>query len=121
MINPVGITIGALIYLSFMNISYAASYDVNPIANQQMDRTSSSSIFELALIETSIEHKAIEARSSSSVVRSLSISPDSFSLNSEMSKHSNKQSKYILMAFFATGFFFLTMSRGHRTKASIFF
>lgn len=120
MINPVGSTIGAVMYLSFVNISFAASYDVNSIAVQQLDNITTRSLVDLAFIETPVTNTAAKPMFSSGAGIP-SVSSDTFSLSNQTPKHSSQQYKHFLIALLATGFCFLAMSYRHRTKVSIFF
>lgn len=116
--NPVGFTIGAAVYFALANMSQAASYDMNPVAYQQMDHIESyqpnvlqSNGTSLSGFITRYSLLLIDKSSKAHVLQ----------FNQEMTEHYSDQYKYLLTAFIVMGLCFMTASRRCKATRNIFF
>lgn len=116
--NPVGFTIGAAVYFALANISQAASYDMNPVAYQQMDDVESYQRNVPDSNGTSLS--GLIARHPLLLIDKSS-KPHVLHFNQEISEHYSEQYEYLLTAFIVMGLCFLTASRRRKASRNIFF
>lgn len=103
MINPVGIAIGASLYLSLINISLAASYDVDVIAEKPMTTISSAS------------------KNTSDIRESFFRLKNTTQMNSTLAITQSKPNSHLTMTLLTLGLCYLVAFRRRKAKLRIFF